>query len=112
MADTKTDAPASEAASHAGHPTPSLYWQVAGALALLTALETSTYFIDFGFMFVPLLLGLMLIKFVVIVGFFMHLKFDTTLYRKFIWTGIILALFCYVIAYVALAEIPAGVGLS
>lgn len=98
-------------ASH-DHPTPKLYWQVAGALAVLTALETSTYFIEFGPLFAPLLIVLMIIKFVVIVGFFMHLKFDTTLYRKFIWTGIILALGCYMIAFAALAELPVGFGAS
>lgn len=98
-------------ASH-DHPTPKLYWQVAGALAVLTALETSTYFIEFGWVFAPLLIVLMIIKFVIIVGFFMHLKFDTTLYRKFIWTGIILALACYAIAYVALAELPVGFGMA
>ena len=37
------------------------------------------------------------VKFSVVVLWFMHLRFDSRLFRRFFVTGIILAMFCYVI---------------
>lgn len=89
------------------HPTPRFYIQVAVVLGILTAMEFSTYFIEFGALSAPLLLVLMAIKFALIVGFFMHLKFDTDLYSKLMMTGLIGALVLYVVVYVVLFEFPA-----
>ena len=91
-------------------PTPREYVQIAGVLFVLTALEFSTYFIDFEFMAVPILLGLMAIKFVMVAGFFMHLKFDTKLYNRLMTTGLLLALGLYAITLAAIQEIPRNVG--
>ena len=90
------------------HPTPRLYVQIAGVLFVLTALEFSTYFIDFAAMHIPLLLGLMAIKFVLVAGFFMHLKFDTKLFTRVMGGGLFLALGLYAITIASLAEIPRG----
>jgi len=80
------------------HPTDATYVKVAAILAALTALEVSTYFLDFGPLFLPVLLTLMTIKFLTVVAYFMHLKFDTPILRKAFYTGVILALSVYLVA--------------
>ena len=43
------------------------YVKIAVILAVITALEVSTYYIDFGVLFLPLLLTMMVVKFVMVV---------------------------------------------
>lgn len=105
MADATTEAHAAD------HPTPKLYVQIAGVLFVLTAMEFSTYFIDFGGATTPLLVILMAIKFVMVAGFFMHLKYDTRLFSRLMATGLIGAVVLYLIAILALSEITRNVGL-
>lgn len=50
------------------------------------------------------LLGLALIKFVMVAGFFMHLKFDTPLLRRLFIGGAVLATFCYVMVLAAMGR--------
>jgi len=80
---------------HGHHPTAREYVQIAIVLAILTALEVSTYFFDFGRIAIPLLIILMAIKFVMVAGFFMHLRFDTKIYSRLLYTGLIFALVLY-----------------
>lgn len=93
------------------HPTVSDYVKVAGALFVLTAMEFSTYYIDFAAMHTPLLLILMAIKFVLVAGFFMHLRYDTRLFSRLMAVGLFGALGLYGITLLIMAETPAGVGL-
>jgi cytochrome c oxidase subunit 4 len=72
------------------------YVKVAIFLAVLTALEVSTYYFDFGPFFIPVLLILMVIKFVTVVSYFMHLKFDKRLYSFMFYAGLGLALMVYI----------------
>ena len=101
MSATETDV---ENAAHAApteghaHPTDALYVKVALILAALTALEVSTYYVDFGPLFLPVLLILMAVKFVIVVLFFMHLRFDSKLFGRVFWSGLLLALSVYVAA--------------
>jgi len=94
-----TDTEAEAAHAHA-HPTPRDYVQIALILAVLTALEVSTYFLDFGRLAIPLLVILMVIKFVMVAGWFMHLKFDTRLYTYLMYTGLAFALVLYILTMV------------
>ena len=82
-----------------GHHTPTdgYFIRVAVVLALLTALETSTYWIHIGGFATPLLLILMTIKFFMIVLIFMHLKFDNRLFGVLFYLGLGLAVFVYCI---------------
>ncbi len=85
-------------AAHAGahkHPSDKNYVVIALVLAALTGLEVLTYFVDFGSAAKPSLLAMMAIKFVIVGAMFMHLKFDSKIFRRFLITGIILAGFCY-----------------
>src|SRR5258708_4886697 len=66
------------------HPTWSTYWKVALILTLITAGEVGAYYIP-SFVasraFVPTLLILSAVKFVTVVMFYMHLKYDRRLFR-------------------------------
>tara|TARA_B110000438_G_scaffold187323_1_gene179018 strand:+ start:1055 stop:1390 length:336 start_codon:yes stop_codon:yes gene_type:complete len=81
------------------HPTDNKYIQIAGILALLTALEVGTYLVEMpGEILIPLLMIMMLIKFYYVASWFMHLRFDTRIFTRFFITGLVLASFVYVIA--------------
>ena len=77
----------------AHHPSPRKYVTIAVILAIVTAFEVAIYYIpsvaDF---LIPLLLVFALIKFVMVAGYFMHLKFDSPIFKRFFVTGIFLAL--------------------
>ena len=77
------------------HPTDKNYVVIAMVLAGLTGLEVLTYFVDFGSAAKPSLLAMMTIKFVIVGAMFMHLKFDSKIFRRFLITGIVLAGLCY-----------------
>jgi len=104
MSQTQTNAPTGtdDGAHHGHHPTPRDYVRIAIILAILTALEVSTYFVDFGAVAIPLLVVLMLIKFVLVAGFFMHLRFDTKLYGRFLYGGLALAVGLYTITLIVM----------
>ena len=80
------------------HKSTGYYVVVALILAGLTALETSTYWVDFGPLFMPALLTMMTIKFFMVVLLFMHLKFDNRLFGVLFYAGLGLAVFVYCIA--------------
>lgn len=74
------------------------YVRIALILAAITALEVSTYYVDFGPFFMPSLMIMMVIKFLMVVSYFMHLKFDNRLFSWLFYAGLILAIIVYVIA--------------
>ena len=67
------------------HPTWSTYWKVALILTLITVGEVWAYYIP-SFVasrgFVPTLLILSALKFVIVVMFYMHLKYDHWIFRR------------------------------
>src|SRR5512132_217739 len=75
-------------AEHA-HPTWSTYWKVALILTIITVGEVWAYYIP-SFVasrgFVPTLLIMSALKFVIVVMFYMHLKYDHKLFRA-LFTG-------------------------
>lgn len=74
------------------------YINVALILAAITALEVSTYYVDFGPLFLPSLLVMMVVKFVIVVSYFMHLKFDSKIFTWLFYSGLFLAVGVYVAA--------------
>jgi len=82
----------------ASHPPDRLYVGIAAILFVLTAMEVSTYYLDYGVIFLPLLLTLMSIKFALVVLFFMHLKFDAKIFGRLFWAGFFLAVAVYTVA--------------
>lgn len=62
------------------HPSQAKYVQIAIFLAIITAVEVAIYYIDaLSGILVPTLIILSVIKFITVVGYFMHLKFDSKL---------------------------------
>ncbi|MFN5601915.1 MAG: cytochrome C oxidase subunit IV family protein [Acidimicrobiaceae bacterium] len=89
----------SETAEHQEHGMSDAgYIKIALILAAITALEVSTYYVDFGPLFMPSLMIMMVIKFVMVVSYFMHLKFDNKVFSFLFYTGLALALFVYITA--------------
>jgi cytochrome c oxidase subunit 4 len=90
-----------ETAGHA-HPSNVRYVQVALVLALLTAFEvTIPYVTDVKGPVIAVLLTLMVIKFATVGAMFMHLRFDSLMFRRLFITGILLALAVYMAAIVS-----------
>jgi cytochrome c oxidase subunit IV len=74
------------------------YIVVAVILAFMTALEVTISYIDIGPAFLAVLLILMAAKFLTVVSYFMHLKFDKRIFTFMFYTGLILAVFVYCVA--------------
>ena len=85
-----------EDAAH--HPTDGKYIQIALILGAITAAEVATYFVDFGPLLIPSLMIMMVAKFVIVALFFMHLRFDSPMFRRLFVTGLITAIFVYILA--------------
>ena len=91
-------------AEHA-HPSDWQYIKIALLLAVLTALEVFTYFesvhnLSDAVLYVVLTV-LMVLKFVYVVAWFMHLKFDSMIFRRVFQVGIAMALAVYLIMLTA-----------
>ncbi|MEY4174731.1 MAG: hypothetical protein RI900_1896 [Actinomycetota bacterium] len=94
-----------EHAEHAAeaheHHTPSdrYFIKIAIILAVVTALETSTYWWPKSLETVGVisLLIMMTIKFFMIVMVFMHLKFDSKIFSLMFYTGLVLAIGVYMV---------------
>jgi cytochrome c oxidase subunit 4 len=64
------------------HPGNRTYILVAAILGVITAVEVAVFYLEVLHpVLVPILLTLSAAKFTLVVGFFMHLKFDSRLYR-------------------------------
>ncbi len=86
------------------HPGPIEYVKVAVVLAVATILEVALYYITAlsDAVVVTLLILFMVIKFALVVLWFMHLKFDSRLFRRLFVAGIVLALAIYTVVLVTL----------
>ena len=87
-----------DAHEHA-HPSDFQYVMIALFLAIVTGAEVGLYYIkslDF-IVLAGLLSVLMIVKFATVVAFFMHLRFDSKLFRRIFITGLLLAIFVYMI---------------
>jgi cytochrome c oxidase subunit 4 len=76
--------------AHPGFPT---YIKIALILTVITAIEVAVYYIDaLRPALVPVLLALSIVKFALVVGYFMHLKFDPRLLSGLFVFGLVIAL--------------------
>ena len=74
------------------------YWGIALALAIITGLEVALTYAHIGKLFIPVLLILMVIKFLTVVFEFMHLRLDNKMFKYLFYTGLCLAIAVYVAA--------------
>ncbi|MGH8870716.1 MAG: cytochrome C oxidase subunit IV family protein [Acidimicrobiia bacterium] len=94
---------------HIHHPSPAQYWKLAVVLAALTAVEVGMFYInrayDLGALNTLLLVSLAILKFVIVVGWYMHLRFEKSTLSRFFTGGFILAGALYTIVLTALGVI-------
>lgn len=87
-------------AHHEAHvPSDGQYILIALALAALTAIEVGLYYLKFT---TPTLVGffvLMIAKFSIVVGYFMHLRYDKPIVRRLFVGGLMLAMGVYFIFF-------------
>ena len=86
-----TEAPVEEQElSH--HPGPRQYVGVAVVLAIITSIEVAIYYISaLKSLLVPMLIFFSFVKFMLVALWFMHLRFDSRLFRRLFVTGVVLA---------------------
>jgi cytochrome c oxidase subunit IV len=98
-----TDLHASAGAHGAGHPSPKEYVRIGVILFVLTALEITASYTDVsGAVLIPTLFVLAIVKFALVVLWFMHLKFDDRRYARFFVMGLAGASILYLIVLISL----------
>jgi cytochrome c oxidase subunit 4 len=94
---------------HQAHPTPGQYWKIAAFLAAVTALEVAMFYIDrqlgLGFLNAAILILLSAIKFLVVVGWFMHVRYEKPMISRFFTAGFVLACGLYLVVLSALGVV-------
>lgn len=89
-------------AHEAGHPTPMRYVQIAIVLLAITVAEVVVVIAEgFESLLVPILLILSTAKFALVVGYYMHLKFDARLFSALFIGGLLLAI-AVMLAFISL----------
>jgi cytochrome c oxidase subunit IV len=84
---------------HSIHKSDSYYIRVALILGAITAGEVYASYADWlGKAFIPLLITMMTIKFLMVVSLFMSLKFDNKIFSYLFYAGLILAILVYAAA--------------
>ncbi len=72
------------------HPGVMQYVLIAAILAIITAIEVATFYIEsLESALVYILIPLSVLKFVIVVGYYMHLKFDSKLFTWLFGTGML-----------------------
>jgi cytochrome c oxidase subunit 4 len=86
----------------AHHPDPRQYVVVAVALAVATGLEVGLYYMRLTrSVLIGLLLFFAILKFALVVLYFMHLRFDNPIFRRMFITGMLLAISVYLVVLLA-----------
>lgn len=80
------------------HPSDRSYVGIALILAIITAAEVATFYLEeeLGSWLIPALLVMMVVKFAMVAGWFMHLRFDSNLFTRLFVSGLVLALAVYI----------------
>ncbi len=80
---------------HESHVSDWEYIKIALWLGLLTGIEVFTYFESVhkmpDWLLILVLSTLMVVKFIMVAAYFMHLKYDNAIFTKFIVTGLLFA---------------------
>lgn len=85
------------------HPSNVLYVKVALVLAAFTAVEVALpYVADVEGPVIAVMLAVMVIKFAVVAGMFMHLRFDSVMFRRMFVAGLVLAVGVYLAAMLSM----------
>jgi cytochrome c oxidase subunit 4 len=82
------------------HPEPFQYVMIAVVLCVLTALEVGTYYLPEDFprwLYIAILLVFAITKFCTVVAWYMHLRTDRPIFRRFFVVGAVGAVVLYTI---------------
>ena len=75
----------------AGHISPkSTYYAIFGALMVLTAVTVAVAFVNLGSFNFPVAIGIAILKATLVILFFMHAKYSSTLTKMFVGTAFFL----------------------
>ncbi len=80
------------------HPTPFQYVMIAVALVVVTALEVGVYYLEGEIpngLIIALLLTFAVVKFSLVISWYMHLRTDRSIFRRFFMVGLVAALVLY-----------------
>lgn len=93
------------------HPSPAQYVKIAVGLAALTAIEVALFYInnslELGWINTAALLTLAFLKFVIVVGWYMHLRFEKTVVSRFFAFGFTLAFTLYAVVLIGFGVLAA-----
>ncbi len=79
-----------------GHAGPTYYWVIAAILGVITLIEVWWFGVpELAYILVPSMLFFSLIKFALVVAFFMHLRFDHKMYSTVFVTCMIIGIFIF-----------------
>jgi cytochrome c oxidase subunit 4 len=93
--------------AHGGHASPRTYWTIGGILTVITAVEVAIFYIPaMAPVLAPVLLILSATKFLLVVMFFMHLKFDSPIFSGVFLAGMVLASFMTVALIILFQVLP------
>lgn len=93
------------------HPSPFQYVIIAVVLCVITALEVGLYYLQDDlakWLIIPLLLAFAFLKFVLVASWYMHLKTDKHIYRRFFILGGTAAIILYLIVLATLHVFSGG----
>lgn len=99
----EVELPAERAGSHGGHPGAKEYVRIAVILFVLTGLEIGASYagVSIGIL-IPTLWILAIVKFALVVLWFMHLRFDDRRYARFFVMGLAGASVLYLVVLISL----------
>jgi cytochrome c oxidase subunit 4 len=87
------------------HPEPAQYLVIGIILAFITAFEVALFYIDMNHAFLAvLLIVLSAAKFLLVVGFFMHLRFDSRIFSVMFFGGLLLAFSVFIVVMATLGS--------
>ena len=90
------------------HASVKTYLIVAAILGIVTAVEVAIFYVDaLKPVLVPILLTLSAAKFTLVVGFFMHLKYDSKVFRG-LFVGPLIVAIAIILAMLALFGVFSG----
>jgi cytochrome c oxidase subunit 4 len=106
-----TDTNPTQTAAHT-YPTPRVYVKIAVLLAVMTAVEVGLYYLEpvFGGLVIPFLIILSALKFLIVIGYYMHLRYEPATLSRFFAFGFVLALSLYAIVLIVFGVLALTIG--
>ena len=94
---------------HGAHPSPKAYIRIAIVLFVITVMEVATYYLEPPrSVLIPVLFVFTVVKFSLVVLWFMHLKFDSRVYSRFFVMGIAFAVTLYIVVLMMFGAFTRG----